>query len=87
VDLPYSENLGSGLVILDIAPVEGCMACGDWRWGFCLVDTNERVDLLTNKPLPFWTGRSDCLKCAITHKWRVEPDGAYAQSLDDPFAK
>lgn len=74
-------------MILDVAPDDGCRACGHWKWGFCLVDTNLRVDLLTNNPLPFWTGRSDCLKCGITHKWRVNPDEPYPQSVDDPFAK
>lgn len=87
MDLPYSENLGSGLYILDVAPDDGCPSCGHWAWGFSMVDCNGRVDLLTDKPVSHWTGRSDCLKCGMTHKWKVSPDNPYQQSHDDPFAK
>ena len=87
MDLPHSENLGHGQFLMDIAPDEGCMSCGHWKWGFAMVDTNLKVDLLTNKGLPYWTARTDCLKCGITHKWRVTPDKPYQTSHDDPFAK
>lgn len=87
MDLPHSENLGHGQFLMDVAPEEGCMSCGHWKWGFAMVDTNLKVDLLTNKGLPYWTARTDCLKCGITHKWRVIPDHPYQTSHDDPFAK
>ena len=87
MEMPHFENLGEGILILDVAPDDGCMGCGHWMWGYALVDANLRVDLLTDKALPFWTAKSDCLKCGITHKWRLTPDKPYPQSHDDPFAK
>lgn len=85
--IPYSEDLGNGLYLMDVAPKDGCMACGDWKWGYAMVDTNLRVDLLTDKPLDYWTARSDCVRCGVSSKWRMNPDRPFPESHDDPFAK
>ena len=65
---------------MDIAPARGCLECGKCEWGFSLMDTNERFDLLTNKPLKFWNARSDCLSCGTEYRWKVDPDKPYPES-------
>ena len=79
--------MGGGHIIMDVAPKEGCMSCGDWSWHFAVVNTGERCDLLTNKKLKTWSAKSECKKCGVTTIWNLNPDKAYLKSTDDPFAE
>lgn len=85
--MPHSDDLGNGIFILDVAPKNGCIYCGNWMWGFAMVDTNQKVDLLTDKPLNIWTARSDCMRCHMTSRWNINPDEPLPESYDEPFAK
>lgn len=85
--IPYSENLGHGMVLMDIAPDDGCLSCGHWKWSFAIVNTGKRHDLLTNEVVEGYSAKSDCLKCGMTTIWNPDPDTAYPLSHDDPFAK
>jgi hypothetical protein len=86
-DIPYSNNLGHGMVSMDIAPDDGCTNCGHWEWAFAIVNTGVRCDLLTNKPIKYYLAKSDCLKCGITTVWNPLPDYPYPQTSDDSFSK
>jgi hypothetical protein len=86
-DIPYSSPLGHGIVLMDIAPDDGCMQCGHWKWALALVNTSLRCDLLTNKPIKTWSVKSECHKCGITTIWNCDPDRTYPRATDDPFAK
>ena len=85
--IPFFEDLGHGVIRMDIAPDDGCLSCGHWKWGYALVNTAKRHDLLTDKELKDYSAKSDCLKCGITTIWNPDPDIAYPLSNDDPFAK
>jgi hypothetical protein len=86
-DIPYSEHMGGGHILMDIAPKDGCMQCGDWSWHPAVVNTGERYDLLTNKPIKGWSARSECKKCEVLTVWSLDPDKPYPRASDDPFAK
>jgi hypothetical protein len=86
-DLPHMEDLGGGMYVMDIAPLDGCLFCGHWKWGFCLVNAGERVDLLTNRLLKNYSAKSDCMNCGMLTVWSVDPDKPYLPSSDEPFAK
>ena len=62
-------------MIMDIEPDSGCPHCGCRKWTECLVDTSQREDLFTRKPVFGWMGRSDCLICGETLFWTIDPDG------------
>jgi hypothetical protein len=79
--------MGGGHIVMDVAPPEGCMSCGDWKWHLAVVNTSERCDLLTNKKIKSWSAKSECKKCGILTIWSLNPDKAYPKSTDDPFAK
>lgn len=84
-DIPYSEPMGDGMIIMDIAPPDGCQQCGHWKWGMAIVNTNPRRDLFSNKKVPTWLAKSDCLKCKVTTVWHPYPDIPYPQTKDDSF--
>ncbi len=79
--------MGGGHILMDIAPKDGCMQCGDWSWHLAVVNTMQRCDLLTNKPIKTWCARSECRKCGITTIWNIQPDQPYPKASDDPFTK
>lgn len=76
-DIPPFENLGHGILRLDMAPEDGCTSCGHWKWDYAIVNTTQRHDLLTDKPIKTWSVKSDCLKCGITTIWSADPDEGY----------
>jgi hypothetical protein len=76
-DIPPFENLGHGILRLDMAPDDGCTSCGHWKWDYAVVNTTQRHDLLTDKPIKTWSVKSDCLKCGITTIWSADPDQGY----------
>lgn len=76
-DIPPFENMGYGMLRLDIAPEDGCLQCGHWKWLPAVVNSAQRHDLLTDKPVLTWSARSDCVKCGTTTIWVVEPDTPY----------
>jgi hypothetical protein len=76
-DIPPFENLGHGILRLDMAPDDGCTSCGHWKWDYAVVNTTQRHDLLTDKPIKTWSVKSDCLKCGITTIWSADPDEGY----------
>jgi hypothetical protein len=78
--------MGGSHIIMDVAPKDGCMDCGDWCWHLAVVNTLDRCDLLTNKPISHWLARSECKKCGITTIWNIYPDKPYAPT-NDPFSK
>jgi hypothetical protein len=86
-DIPHFENMGGGHIVMDVAPDNGCLNCGDWKWHMAVVNTTERQDLLTNKRIKTWCAKSECKKCGTTTIWNINPDKAYPKATDDPFAK
>lgn len=76
-DIPPFENLGGGHIVMDIAPHDGCIQCGHWDWLPAVVNTMDRQDLLTGKPLKTWSARSDCKKCDTQTLWTLNPDKPY----------
>lgn len=79
-DIPPFENLGHGILRLDISPDDGCTSCGHWKWDYAVVNTAQRHDLLTDKPIKTWSVKSDCLKCGITTIWSLDPDLGYPRT-------
>lgn len=61
---------------MSIEPDRGCPACGCRKWGECLVDTSQRMDLFTDKPIAGWRGRSECRICGEILFWNIDPDRA-----------
>lgn len=86
-DIPFFEPIGGSHIIMDIAPPQGCMDCGDWSWEMAVVNTGERVDLLTDKPLKTWSAKSECKKCGVVTIWQVYPDRTYPNASDDSFSE
>lgn len=79
-EMPEGEDMGYGIVRMDIAPIEGCFQCGEGSWDLAMVNTSTRFDLLSNKTLKTWTARSECAKCGSTHIWIVAPDEPYLKT-------
>lgn len=79
-DIPPFENLGHGVLRLDIAPEDGCLQCGHWKFDHAVVNTAQRHDLLTDRPIKTWSAKSDCIKCGTTTIWVVEPDKGYPRT-------
>ena len=81
-DIPFFKDLGGEHLVLDIAPKEGCLDCGNWNWDYAIVNTSKRCDLLTNKPLKTWSAKSVCQKCGTTSLWSIYPDKPYPKTND-----
>jgi hypothetical protein len=70
------------IVPMDISPNIACFACGDNKWGMCIVNTRTQIDWAWNKKLAYWYGRSECLNCGIAIRWEIDPDKNYPPTGD-----
>jgi hypothetical protein len=66
-----------GIIPMFIAPDIDCYACGESKWGVCVVNTNETTDLANGIVYKHYFGLSPCVVCGMSIRWKIDPDGVY----------